>query len=83
MTPMRTKAGIATAAKAAILSASIVAVVLACSAPAGAVIRTPNVSPSTNLSLSIGQVYQDASPFNTPVPANPQLAPNSRRSFTG
>ena len=77
MTPMRTKAGIATAAKAAILSASIVAVALACSAPAGAVIRTPNVSPSTNLSLSIGQVYQDASPFNTPVPANPQLAPNS------
>ena len=28
-------------------------------------------------SLSNGQVYQDASPFNTPVPANPQLAPNS------
>ena len=74
---MRTKAGIVPAARAAILSASIVAVALACSASAGAVTRTPNVSPSTNLNLSIGQVYQDASPFNTPVPANPQLAPNS------
>ena len=88
MTSKRTKAGVATAA--AILSASIVAVALACSSPAGAVTRTPDVSASANLNLRIspstrkpwpriwpGQVYQDASPFNTPVPANPQLAPNS------
>jgi hypothetical protein len=50
---------------------------LAYAAPAGAVAGTPDVPASVNFNLKMGPPYGDASPFNTPVPANPQLAPDS------
>ena len=55
----------------------VAAVALACSASAGAATDTSNLSASASLDLRTGPFYEDASPFNTPVPANPQLAPNS------
>src|SRR5919201_1227773 len=76
---MRTKAGIAAAAKAAILSASIVAVALACSSPAGAVVGTPELPASVKVNMGLVQPYAATSPFNTPVPANPRILANSRQ----
>ena len=65
-------------AKVGIVPGSIVAAVaLACSASAGAATNTPNLSASANLDLRTGPFYEDASPFNTPVPANPQPVWNS------
>jgi hypothetical protein len=64
--------------RAAIFSAStLAAVALALTATAGAEADAPDVPASVNFNLRVGPVYETNGPFSDPVPANPQLAPNS------
>ena len=53
------------------------ATTLAGAAPSGAVARAPDLPSSVVINLGLGRVYAPTSPFNTPVGANPRLAPNS------
>jgi hypothetical protein len=53
------------------------ATTVAGAAPATAATRTPAIPASVKVNLGLVQPYAAASPFNTPVPANPRLAPNS------
>src|SRR5690349_17634425 len=48
-------------------------------APPGAAARAPALPSSVAINLGLGRVYAPTSPFNSRIPANPRLVPNSRQ----